>query len=1288
MDETLPLSNESLMPPFELTSVGSPTLNDTALTTTSGVTEQMDAYGTATQSQVLTLKEQEQRFAELRKENFELKLRLYYLSTELERRGGSPESIDDRDIKLNVELQVTVSTLREELRKKQTLLLHAKSALDRLVENQQVEVAKVEQVASEEVAKLKAKVQEEEELNEELRQEKDSCFGRLVDLERKCKDYIDMLHGQEEEMARLKSKEAECLKEMGRLERELGNKDHLSRETSSRTKELEATLNSLHSAADEIPLLRSQLKAKDQEVKAMVEEMRNRDIDFKRLQAEMERLKLTHLHVTEEMKQLQKSTLDRTQKHYQDLLEQRNKQLAEMRDEIIELKKAAKQTDEKAKQKREEAKAKVDSLQNSLAGKESQIARLQSECSRKETALQKLSSNNSKSTEALEDLTESLQEKDREIERLQGLVQERDHRLEESHREVDEMDQRARAAERQAQAVERLKNQVAEFEGNAHSMQGNYVQMQQKLHRKELELENFTEKRDFDVSRMRDALEGKDQTIALLKEQIEHGKEMAARKAQLLEEQYKTKNETLASRDDLMGELQQQLKEKAVEIKELEDAISAKSIALAEVEDQAAEDIGQRDKHIADLRRSLEAAKLQASEQQAKLHSERDGFKFANRQLQAELDAKVKDIEFMTQQNASRSHHVEALESEQQHLKDRSQDDLRRVSLERKERKRLEDYVEALKMQAERVKRELAEVSRQLKQNLLLNETLQGQLKESEKKVKQLSPGRSREMNLISDLQRQLDSSRREMDSLRSQMDDTQRANDSIRATMADAAVADNDKVKAALSESQRMAESLRGGLQKLQQQSVANEFNSRKEIDRLRSQLAEAKELNDRLQDRVEEVSVAAKAAGIHPESGSPLRGSWLEQEIERLQRRLAEAERRNRAWETEVGGLKKRMETERREDEGRKMKEMGALKGKLSEAQKRIEALSRQLKEKKESSKRPADLRKQFREAMKCALELRERLKAEMAKKREDSSLGVLDLSQFSLFDGEAAFAQETARQLHSQLEKSSMLNASLQNELNKFETTLRKSESGDGRRPLSPSIVIADVNDGLEETADVGDLAAGNIVTSTPRGGLENAIRNFQSHLEDSQSIVESLRSQLDQFVAPTTSGRTKEGGDVAVLRRQLERAEARLQRAEAEVERLRREKKEVEESGKGPSAFATAEVVDGLKRQMEEGLIAAEGLDAQIRQEENDKELLLENVDLLRSRLAEGQQLVERITATKSSKNGRTASLQLEEFIKKLKTTDDMKFEATKAIYDQLSQTHSLLKKTKRNLTRLT
>jgi hypothetical protein len=72
-------------------------MNDTALTTTSGIETGL-VLGFSPEKQ--SMKELEHQYQELKKENFELKLRLYYLQEQLKRQTGREGNVSEQEIKL------------------------------------------------------------------------------------------------------------------------------------------------------------------------------------------------------------------------------------------------------------------------------------------------------------------------------------------------------------------------------------------------------------------------------------------------------------------------------------------------------------------------------------------------------------------------------------------------------------------------------------------------------------------------------------------------------------------------------------------------------------------------------------------------------------------------------------------------------------------------------------------------------------------------------------------------------------------------------------------------------------------------------------------------------------------------------------------------------------------------------------------------------------------------------------------------------------------------------------
>ncbi|KAI0230013.1 hypothetical protein LSAT2_019584 [Lamellibrachia satsuma] len=84
-----------------------------------------------------TMKEYDQQLAELKKENFSLKLRIYFLEERMQQKfSGNGEEV----FKTNIELKVGVESLKKELQDKQELLRKASSALETISTQHQVEL--------------------------------------------------------------------------------------------------------------------------------------------------------------------------------------------------------------------------------------------------------------------------------------------------------------------------------------------------------------------------------------------------------------------------------------------------------------------------------------------------------------------------------------------------------------------------------------------------------------------------------------------------------------------------------------------------------------------------------------------------------------------------------------------------------------------------------------------------------------------------------------------------------------------------------------------------------------------------------------------------------------------------------------------------------------------------------------------------------------------------------------------------------------------------------------------
>uniref|UniRef100_A0A8C4R3J2 Centrosomin N-terminal motif 1 domain-containing protein n=1 Tax=Eptatretus burgeri TaxID=7764 RepID=A0A8C4R3J2_EPTBU len=119
-------------------------------------------------SRALTMKDCEQQIADLKKENFSLKLRIYFLEERVQR--GCEEDLQDV-YRTNIELKVEAESLRRELKEKKELLLKASDAVEVLAAARDAEALNVRQEASSEVQQLREEKRLLEQAVLEMREE-------------------------------------------------------------------------------------------------------------------------------------------------------------------------------------------------------------------------------------------------------------------------------------------------------------------------------------------------------------------------------------------------------------------------------------------------------------------------------------------------------------------------------------------------------------------------------------------------------------------------------------------------------------------------------------------------------------------------------------------------------------------------------------------------------------------------------------------------------------------------------------------------------------------------------------------------------------------------------------------------------------------------------------------------------------------------------------------------------------------------------------------------------------
>ena len=401
-------------------------------------------------------------------------------------------------------------------------------------------------------------------------------------------------------------------------------------------------------------------------------------------------------------------------------------------------------------------------------------------------------------------------------------------------------------------------------------------------------------------------------------------------------------------------------------------------------------------------------------------------------------------------------------------------------------------------------------------------------------------------------LQRRLASVEQDNETLRGRM------NSSVSPEMQSRLIGENERLRAELRESRQLNESLRQGLQQLQQQTVAAASTEKSEVERLKSQLRECKRINDDLQSRIDEVTSAAKAAGIHPGTGSPIRGSRLASEMESWRSQLAEREHQVRLLQAKL------------ESETSKVASMSLQTQELTSLQEHLAAIQ---KENTHLKEKVADMESQLRlsEGSQFSLEslvkshakevvgLKGRLSdSHREVKQLEATVDILQKENLKLrsedgdsfdgqcvdgmaFDSEADLARESASLLYSQLEKSAQLNANLCSQLSQLERSLSVEEpkstepsavTGDENqqdenkgilsshpRSQQPAIVITDVDEHASEIVLSQDPTLINLITAgcdQPLYQHVEQIRDLRQQLAECQQSNEELRERLRSLI----------------------------------------------------------------------------------------------------------------------------------------------------------------------------
>ncbi|KAM9794765.1 CDK5 regulatory subunit-associated protein 2 isoform 8-T9 [Syngnathus typhle] len=632
----------------------------------------------------LTMKDYENQITAFKKENFNLKLRIYFLEERMQQKcDGSTEDI----FKTNIELKVELESMKRDLAEKQELLVSASKALESLAARETGEPQRIREqaqrdmdalrnslnqrisqleeclrTAEDEVEKMAA-IAEQEKLKN-INMEKQLQFAGLPDPPSPAQDLQLALQEKDDIIEQLKMT-------LTHREAELRQSDDRHREMSNgRVKEL----------TDELEALKEQLlKEKDQMKPDNQSELHRLESVNKRLTEELAQARSAHEKLTRtlEESQSQAKTLsgrldesdnelqaekknglkrDKTIQGLTQVLREKDKEIAELCHEIEDRDDAlakARETAHKAQMQKYQG---AEEHQSLLTAKQTELIQLQGDHHAKVMEAQKLQRALDRREQELADLQQAKEQLEVELEDLQQQKKKGDKALNDLNNQVKklsgEIEEKERSLEQEYQELlEQTKRKVHAHEVTIQRLTSTLADKEQQLQ------EYLNTVKD---SEQNESPAGNDGLLAKLCRRLKE-KEKALEQA--LDERFAAMEE----KDNEIHQLQLSLREKDRDLQRLKNSLSHNEETINNFDSL----IKEKDvelQHLANTLKNLQRAKQDMEDNLNRSLREKDSL---IGQLQVSLDGKTKDLEELSESvlSQSQSHARDLAEQLGQRLK-------------------------------------------------------------------------------------------------------------------------------------------------------------------------------------------------------------------------------------------------------------------------------------------------------------------------------------------------------------------------------------------------------------------------------------------------------------------------------------------------------------------------------------------------------------------------------------------------------------------------------------------
>ncbi|XP_029300550.1 LOW QUALITY PROTEIN: CDK5 regulatory subunit-associated protein 2 [Cottoperca gobio] len=620
-------------------------------------------------SKALTMKDYENQITALKKENFNLKLRIYFMEERMQQKcDDSTEDI----FKTNIELKVELESMKRDLAEKHELLVSASKALESLAGRESGELQRVREHAQRDMGALR-----------------DAFSKRIADLEQ-C---LRTSEGEVNKMAAIA--EQEKLKNINMekqlhalgppstftpvplpvqdLQQALQEKDNVIEQLKITLQEQEAVILQKQSADAAEPSAVKQLSdlmaKKDLELEGLRHELRREDrtapdrqSDVRRVEScnkllseKLTQTKSTNDNLTKTLEDTQnqnKSLLgqleekdnelnsekknglkrDKTIQGFTQVLKEKEKEIAELCHEIEDRDDALAKAREAAHKAQLQKYQGVEEHQNLLMTKQTELAQLQGEHHAKVLEAQKLQRGLDRKEQELADLQQAKDQLEVELEDMQQQKKKGDKALNDLNNQLKklsgEIGDRESALQQQYQELlDQTKRKVQAHEVTIQRLTSTLSDKEQQLQ------EYINMVRDFEQSK---SPGGNDNVLSKLRQRLKE-------KEKALEQALDEKFAAIEEKDNEIHQLQLSLREKERDLDRLNNLLSHNEETINSFDSL----IKEKDvelQHLVNTLKNLQRAKQDVEDNLNRSLREKDSI---ISQLQLSLEGKTKDMEEM-----------------------------------------------------------------------------------------------------------------------------------------------------------------------------------------------------------------------------------------------------------------------------------------------------------------------------------------------------------------------------------------------------------------------------------------------------------------------------------------------------------------------------------------------------------------------------------------------------------------------------------------------------------------